>query len=65
MDDAWLAGYGMAKARSLGRVHVVAFAAVVSLAIYLIADIEYPRFGLVTLDDAHEVLVEVQRQIAE
>jgi hypothetical protein len=34
-----------------------------SLALYVILDIEYARFGLVTLDSAHELLRELAEQM--
>ena len=52
---ATLAGYGMGgKARSW--YHSIGFALIMSLTIYLIIDLEYPRFGLVQLANYDRVL---------
>jgi hypothetical protein len=37
-------------------VHNLVFAAVISVTIYLIIDLEYPRFGLIRVDDVDQVL---------
>ena len=55
-----LAGYVLADTRIRNvRVHLVAFAAVVTLTIYVIFDLDYPRFGLIQLDFADKALFDV------
>ena len=41
-----LAGYGMAGSKSRNWIHIVCFAFVMAITVYVIIDIEYPRFGL-------------------
>jgi hypothetical protein len=55
---AWAIGYAMAKACSPNWLHVAGYAAIVTLTIYVILDIEYPRYGLVRLDVTHELIGE-------
>jgi len=55
-----LAGYGMAGGRSRSWVHFFGFAAVMALTVYVIADIEYPRFGLFTVNSSDRVLIELR-----
>jgi hypothetical protein len=55
LASALLAGYGMADGRR-STVHNLVFAAVISVTIYLIIDLEYPRFGLIRVDDVDQVL---------
>ena len=55
-----LAGFGMAKAASQSKLHVLAFAAIVSASIYLILDIEFPRLGFVRVDQFDRALVELR-----
>lgn len=55
-----LAGFGMAKAASQSKLHVVAFAAIVSSSVYLILDIEFPRLGLVRVDRFDQALLELR-----
>ena len=60
LAGALLAGYGMAGGKSRDWLHMLAFAAVLALAIYVIIDIEYPRLGLIRVDAFDQVLVEVR-----
>lgn len=58
---AGLAGYRAGVAGRPGRFYLVLFALVISAVLYLILDIEYPRLGLINLDEANrklEVLAE-------
>ena len=55
-----LAGYVLAYTNTRNvRLHVVAFAVVVTLAIYVIFDLDYPRFGLIRLDFADQALIDL------
>jgi hypothetical protein len=54
--SALLAGHATAKAKMSSRLHVYAFAALLSLTFYLIVDIEYPRFGLIKVTEVDHVL---------
>ncbi len=55
-----LAGYVLAYTKTGNvRLHIFAFAVVVTLAIYIIFDLDYPRFGLIQLDFADKALIEL------
>jgi hypothetical protein len=56
-----IAGYGMAEAKSRSWLHIVTFAAVISVVIYVIIDLEFPRFGLIRLDAADRFLVDLRQ----
>jgi hypothetical protein len=56
-----IAGYGMAEAKARNWLHIIAFAAAVTLIIFVIINIEFPRFGLVRLDAADRLLVELRQ----
>lgn len=56
-----LAGYDMADIRSPSWTHRLAFAAIMSLTFYVILDLEYPRQGLIRLDAADAVLVDLRQ----
>jgi hypothetical protein len=58
---ALFAGYGMAGAKTRSWVHIVGFAAVLSLTVYVILDLEYPRFGLIRIDAADRGLVDLRK----
>lgn len=54
-----LAGYGM-SGKSRSWVHIVAFAAVMAITVYVIIDIEYPRYGLINVAGADKVLADIR-----
>ncbi len=47
---SFLAGNAMGKGRNISWVHAISFAVVMTLALYVMIDIEYPRIGIVNLD---------------
>lgn len=53
---ALLAGYGMAGARTHSWIHEVGFAAILTLTVYVILDLEHPRAGLIRVDSYDQVL---------
>jgi len=55
-----LAGYGMAGGKGRSWVHMIAFATVVALTIYVILEFEFPRFGFINLHGADSVLIELR-----
>jgi hypothetical protein len=56
-----LAGYNMACSSS--KIHMLVFAAILSITVYVILDLEYPRLGLIQIDTADQVLVEVRQSM--
>jgi hypothetical protein len=55
-----LAGYVLAYTNTGNvRLHVIAFAVVVTLTIYVIFDLDYPRFGIIRLDFADQGLIDL------
>jgi hypothetical protein len=59
--SALLAGYGMAGGRERSWMHMVGFAAVTGLALYVILDLEFPRFGLIRVGSVDSALEQVRR----
>ena len=55
-----LAGYGMAGGKARNRLHVVGFAVIVTLTVYVIVDMEYPRMGFIRVDSFDQALVDVR-----
>jgi hypothetical protein len=55
-----LAGYGMANGKARNWFHAFAFALIMSLAIYVILDFEFPRMGLIRINAYDQVLVDVR-----
>lgn len=60
LASALLAGHGMAEGRVRSWVHMLGFAALSAITIFLILDLEYPRLGLIRVDAADQVLVELR-----
>ena len=60
LASALLAGYSMAGGRSRNWLHMVAFVAVMAMAVYVIIDIEFPRLGLVRVDAFDQALVDLR-----
>lgn len=57
---ALFAGYGMAASESRSWVHVVGFATVLAITVYVIVDLEYPRLGLFRVSEFDQLLAEVR-----
>jgi hypothetical protein len=54
---ALLAGYGAAGAARRPWLHTLVFAAVIAVSVYVIVDLEFPRFGFIRVDDFDQALV--------
>ena len=58
---ALFAGYDMAVRKRLNPLHSLAFAVVLSVTVYVIVDLEYPRVGLIRMTDSDQLLVELRK----
>ncbi len=58
-----LAGYNMSASSSRNWTHRLVFMALMTLALYLILDLELPRFGLIRIDDFDRLLVDVRNSM--
>jgi len=58
-----LAGYGLATGKTRNWFHASAFAVIMTLAIYVILDFEFPRVGLIRLNAFDQVLVDVRESL--
>ena len=63
LASAVLAGYGMAGSKSRSLLHVVGFAAILTITVYVILDYEFPRVGIIRLDPADHLLVDVRQSM--
>lgn len=61
--SALLGGYGMASAKAPSWLHMLGFAAVMALSVYVILDLEFPRLGLIRVDAFDDALVELRRSL--
>ena len=58
-----VAGYSMAGSTKRSWIHMIVFAAMTAVTVYVILDIEYPRLGLIRVDAADQVLVELRESM--
>jgi hypothetical protein len=58
--SASLAGYSMACRKSLSWLHVISFAVVTALSIFMILNLEYPRLGLIHVSTFDRALVHLR-----
>jgi hypothetical protein len=58
-----LAGFGMAEGGARSWIHILAFAVVLTVTVYVIIDMEYPRVGLIQIDKFDQALVEVRANV--
>jgi hypothetical protein len=57
---AFLAGYQMGATAVPSRAHMIVMAFVLSFTFYVILDFEYPRLGLIRIDDLDNLIVQVR-----
>ena len=60
---AMLIGHGASHGRDRHWFYPVIFAAILSTTVFLIVDIEYPRLGLIRVDAADQVLVDLRNSM--
>jgi len=60
MICSFLAGYDMGAEARRSWVHLMGFALILGVAVYVIVDLEYPRMGLIRLDEFDQLLVNVR-----
>jgi hypothetical protein len=58
-----LAGYGMTGGKLRSRFHMVGFAAVMAIAVFVVLDIEYPRLGWIRVDAFDQALVDLRESM--
>lgn len=63
LASALLAGISMAAAKSRSWIHMIGFATLISTTLYLIAEIEFPRHGLVRNDSFDRLLVDLRQKM--
>jgi hypothetical protein len=58
-----LAGYGMTGSKARSRFHMLGFALVMAIAVFVILDIEYPRLGWIRVDAFDQALVDLRESM--
>ena len=60
MASSLLAGYGMAGSKKRSWMHMVVYSVITAATLYVILDMEFPRFGLIRIDAADKMLIDVR-----
>ncbi|MFL5500862.1 MAG: DUF4239 domain-containing protein [Gemmatimonadaceae bacterium] len=60
---AMFAGYGASDRKVANRMHRFGFAAVVTVAVYIIVDFDYPRLGLIQVTAMDQMMVELRQSM--
>jgi hypothetical protein len=60
MATSLMAGFEMAGAHRRSWLHIIGYALILSVAVYVILDLEFPRLGLIRVDAFDHYLVDVR-----
>ena len=60
---ALLVGYGTSTNKDRSWFHMIVFSIIVSLTVYVIVDLEFPRLGLIRIDGADQILIQLRDSI--
>jgi hypothetical protein len=63
LASALLAGHGLAGGKGRNWLHMVGFAAIIAVVVYVILDLEFPRLGLIRVEAFDHALVELLRSM--
>lgn len=59
--SAFMAGHGMSGSKVRSGVHIMGFAAVLAVTVFVILDMEFPRVGFIRVDSFDQVLVNLRQ----
>jgi len=63
LGGSLLAGFGMAAAKSRSWIHMLIFAATLTVTLYTLTDMEYPRLGLIRIEKFDHFLVDAHQHM--
>lgn len=63
LASALLIGYDMAGGKTRHGLHILGCVAIMAVAVYVSIDIEFPRLGLIRIDAANQLLVELRESM--
>jgi hypothetical protein len=63
LASSLLSGFGMAADKSRSWLHVLCLTLIISITVYVIIDLEYPRLGFIRVDNFDQALVEVRHEM--
>jgi len=53
----------MAEAKTRSWLHIIVFAAVITVTIYVIIDLEFPRIGVIRINATDRLLVDLRKKM--
>jgi hypothetical protein len=63
LGGSLLAGFGMAAATARSWIHMLVFASTLTVTLYAVTDMEYPRLGLIRIETFDHFLVDAHQQM--
>ena len=63
LASSLLSGYGMAADKSRSWLHILCLTLIISVTVYVIIDLEYPRLGLIRVDNFDQALVDLRHEM--
>ena len=63
LGGSLLAGFGMAAATARSWIHMLIFAGTLTVTLYAITDMEYPRLGLIRIENFDHFLIDAHQQM--
>ena len=63
LSGSLLAGFSMAAAKARSWIHMITFAGALTVTLFLITDIEFPRLGLINITSFDHFLADVHDQM--
>ena len=53
----------MARGKTRSWMHIIGFAAIVAITMYVILDLEYPRLGLIRVDAVDQAMADLRQSM--
>jgi hypothetical protein len=63
LASSLLAGYGMAGGKAHSWMHMISFAAIIAVSVYVILDLELPRLGLIRVQNFDQLLIDLRKSM--
>ena len=65
LTQSLLAGFSMAGVNRRSWLHLLVFGIITVVVVYVIVDLDFPRFGLIRIDKYDQVLVDLRNSMNE